>query len=334
MQTFYHIRAASLDEARKAMDGDARTQLLCGGTTQVDLMKLGVFAPARIVDIAGLRRSAPAIEDHDDWLRLSAFMTMHDAIGSDVLKAKAPVVIDSLALAASTQIRNMASLGGNLMQRTRCPYYRDTSWTKCNRRSPGTGCQAIAGSAPAHAALGTSKACIATYPGDLAQALVALEASLEITGPGGQRLMPLSDLHRLPGTTPEKEHGLQPGEIIAAIRLPIRPWYARSRYTKVRDRASYEFAIASAAVALDLDGQRIRDIRVGLGGVATVPWRSVAAEKALRGKIVSEDTAWAAAEKAFADARPHPDSAGRVAVGKATLVRAILETATMETAHG
>ena len=214
-----------------------------------------------------------------------------------------PVIAQSLQLAASQQIRNMASLGGNVLQRTRCTYFRDVSYAACNKRNPGSGCAAIDGFNRSHAVLGVSDHCIATYAGDFAQALIALDATVEIAGPKGARTIPFAALHRKPGDTPDIETTLQPGEMIASFMVPAAPWTRRSLYLKVRDRESYEFALASAAVALDLQNGDVRNARIALGGVATVPWRAKEAEAALRGKPVTAEMRGAAAEAAFAGAQ-------------------------------
>jgi len=229
----------------------------------------------------------------------------------------------------------MASLGGNVLQRTRCSYFRDVSYNACNKRNPGSGCAAREGFNRMHAVLGTSDACIATYPGDFAQALIALDAAVELEGPQGVRRMPFAALHRQPGDKPNVETTLLPGELIKMFEVPAGRWTRRSLYLKIRDRSSYEFALASAAVALDLEqgragDARVADVRIALGGVATVPWRAKEAEAALRGKELNEQNLHAAAEAAFAGARTHEHNAFKVALGKRTLIRALNEAAAME----
>ena len=268
MKPFALDTAGSTPDALRRHAGAGDTHWLMGGTTQVDLMKLNVLEPDRLVDITPLRNTATPPEDRDGTIQISAFMSMHDAAGHALLRRRLPMLVESLSQAASRQIRMMASLGGNVLQRTRCGYYRDTSWKACNRRDPGSGCAARENTAWAHAVLGTSEACIAIYPGDLAQALVALDATIEVEGVNrAPRLMRFADLHRLPGRTPELQWNLTAGDLITGFRIPAQPWMARSRYVKVRDRASYEFALASAAVALDLDPSgTVREARIGLGG--------------------------------------------------------------------
>jgi xanthine dehydrogenase YagS FAD-binding subunit len=224
----------------------------------------------------------------------------------------------------------MASLGGNVLQRTRCSYFRDTRWAACNKRNPGSGCAALNGVTRKLAILGTSESCIATYPGDFAQALVALDATVEIAGPTGARSLRFEDLHRLPGSTPHIETNLQPGELITGFRVPAGGWTHRSLYLKIRDRESYEFALASAAVAVELDGKTVKQARIALGGVATRPWRAREAEAALSGKVLSEETASAAANAAFTQAKTRDDNDFKRDLGKRTLTRALLQAASME----
>ena len=238
-----------------------------------------------------------------------------------------PVVAQALDLAASPQIRNMATLGGNVLQRTRCNYFRDPSWGACNKREPGTGCAALGGVNRKHAVLGVSDDCIAAYPGDFAQALVALDAGVEIVGPGGPRLMPFEQLHRLPGDTPHIETVLAPGELIVGFRLPVALWTRRSLYLKIRNRQSYEFALASAAVALDLADGVVNEARIALGGVAAKPWRAREAEAALNGRAIDEAAARHAADAAFAAARTLGENDYKPELGRRTLVRALLQAA-------
>jgi xanthine dehydrogenase YagS FAD-binding subunit len=240
------------------------------------------------------------------------------------------MIAQSLSLAASAQLRNMATLGGNVLQRTRCTYFRDTSWSRCNKREPGSGCAALEGVNRKHAVLGTSPNCIATYPGDFAQALIALDANVELAGPSGIRRLAFADLHVTPGDDPSVETVLRPGELITAFTIPALSFARRSLYLKIRDRQSYEFALASAAVALDLDGGAVREARIALGGVATKPWRAREGETALRGKPLDENSARAAAEAAFANAVTHGGNDYKPELGKRTLVRALMEAKALE----
>ena len=255
---------------------------------------------------------------------------MSDAAEHPDIIERYPVIAQSLSLAASTQIRNMASLGGNVLQRTRCTYFRDTSYPDCNKRSPGSGCAAMDGINRAHAVLGISGDCIASYPGDFAQALTALDAQVEINGRNGARVVPFATLHRVPGNTPNVEHTLAPGDLIIAFEIPETPFARRSLFLKIRDRESYEFALASAAVALDLDDGTVRDARIALGGVATVPWRSQEAEAKLKGRKLDEDALAEAADAAFAEASPRKHNAFKIELGKRTLARALQQAAALE----
>lgn len=336
MRPFTYALAADAPAAVRAatVPADAHvrasTQLVGGGTTLLDLMKLDVMRPDALVDITplGTGRSGN-IEASPRGLRLGALVRMSDAAEDGAVLRDYPVIAQSLSLAASQQLRNMARLGGNALQRTRCSYFRDPSYARCNKRNPGSGCAAIDGFNRLHAVLGTSDHCIAHYPGDFAQALIALDATVEILGAGGARSIRFADLHRLPGSTPHIETRLAPGELITAYVVPAGPWTRRSAYIKVRDRDSYAFALASAAVALDMDGPTVRSARIALGGVATVPWRATEAEALLAGKPLDDATATKAADAAFAGAKTHAHNAYKVPLGKATLVRALLTVQAM-----
>ncbi len=308
----------------------APAQYLAGGTTLIDLMKLDVMRPDRVIDINPLAQSNGKIEFGDRGLRLGAMARMSETADHPDIQAHFPVIAQALQLAASAQIRNMATLGGNVLQRTRCPYFRDVSYTACNKRLPGSGCAAMEGFNRQHAVLGTSDQCIATYPGDFAQALLALDAQVEIAGPRGSRTIPFARLHRPPGKTPQVETTLAPGELITAFTVANTPWARRSLYLKVRDRESYEFALASAAVVLDLDGGKVRQARIALGGLATHPWRANEAETALSAKTIDDDSLRAAAEAAFAPAKPHEHNAFKIELGKQTLMRALRQAASLE----
>ncbi|MGK9230971.1 xanthine dehydrogenase family protein subunit M [Inquilinus limosus] len=328
MRPFAYDHPGTVQEAVRAAAQAEAAQFIAGGTTLLDLMKLDVIRPERVIDITGIGEDR--IESTARGLHLGAMARMADVAEDEEVRRDYPVIAQSLDLAASQQLRNMATLGGNLLQRTRCPYFRDTSWAECNKRVPGSGCAAIQGVNRQHAVLGTSDACIATYPGDLAQALIALDATLDVIGPDGARTLQVSELHRLPDGEPHRETRLAPGEIITAIDVPGGPWTRRSLYLKIRDRESFAFALASAAVALDIADGAVREARIALGGVATVPWRARAAEAALKGMPLDEDAAEAAAETAFASARPQRDNAFKVDLGRRTLVRALLQAARME----
>ncbi len=298
MRDFAYIRAASAAEAATlAHHGGAR--FLAGGTTLVDLMKCGVEAPETLVDISRLADLARIALD-GDGAQIGALAAMSDVAAHPGIGAAFPAVAEALAQAASPQLRNMATIGGNLMQRTRCGYFRDpANFAACNKRTPDSGCAALGGLNRGHAVLGTSDRCIATYPGDLAVALVALDATIEIATYSGIRRMPVAEFFLLPGETPDIEHPTEPGDLITAVHLPASRAAQRSTYLKVRDRASYEFAAASAAVGLALaeDGT-VEDVRVALGGVATIPWRARNVEAALAGRRFSLDTIAAASRLA------------------------------------
>jgi len=329
MRPFHYERAAGRAQAVHAAAATA-AQYLAGGTTLIDLMKLDVMRPTVVVDINALAAEHGEIRLDGDHLRLGALARMSDVADHPAVRSDFPVIAQSLDLAASPQIRNMASLGGNVLQRTRCEYFRDPSWSACNKRDPGSGCAAMEGVNRKLAILGVSDKCIANYPGDFAVALAALGATVDVEGANGGRVLAFEDLHRLPGDTPHIETNLKPGELITGFSVPAGPWTRRSLYLKVRDRQSYEFALASAAVALDLDGGAVREARIGLGGVAAKPWRSAEAEAALRGKPLTEATARAAAEAAFARAAASGELAFKPELGRRTLVRALLQARAME----
>jgi xanthine dehydrogenase YagS FAD-binding subunit len=329
MRPFQFTRADDDKAAILAHQADA--SYLAGGTTLLDLMKLDVMRPAHVVDINALQKAKLGqIEFGAKGLRLGAMVRMADAADHDELQKQFPVIAQALQLAASAQIRNMASLGGNVLQRTRCTYFRDGSYANCNKRNPGSGCAAMEGINRMHAVLGTSDQCIATYPGDFGQALIALDAVIEVNGPNGSREMPFASLHQVPADTPQIETSLKPGELITAFRVPAAPFARRSLFLKIRDRESYEFALASAAVALDIDGGKVREARIALGGVATVPWRAREAEDRLKGKAIDEQTAAGAAEAAFAEAKPHEHNKFKIELGKRTLIRALHQAAALE----
>jgi len=330
MRPFTYERAQDLATAFRmtASTGqgqvDAPVQFLAGGTTLIDLMKLDVLRPSRVVDLGALADKHGAIELGPDGLRLGAFAKMSTVADHPAVRGRYPVIAQSLQLAASAQLRNMATLGGNVLQKTRCSYYRDPTWLACNKRVPGSGCAAIAGFNRNHAILGIDESCIAQYPGDFAVALIALDAQVEVSGPRGPRRFPFNALHRPVSGQPHIETTLHPGDIITGFRVPAASWTGRSAYIKVRDRASYEFAIASAAVALDMDGQVVRQARIALGGMAYRPWRATQAEEALVGHPVTEGSAAAAAELALKSAITHGNNDYKPHLAQQTLIRALL----------
>jgi xanthine dehydrogenase YagS FAD-binding subunit len=325
MRPFTYLR---YDDAA-ALSPEAK--FLAGGTTLVDLMKLNVETPAKVIDLSTLDRPGlHEIVETDSDVRIGALVTMADAAEHELIARNYPVVAQSLKLAASQQIRNMATMGGNILQRTRCAYFRDVSYESCNKRNPGSGCSALHGINRMHAVLGINDDCVATYPGDFAQALIALGGNVETTGEGGGRRIPFEEFHRPVSDGPDRETILQNGEIITSIILP-REDYRRSLYLKVRDRESYEFAAASAAVALKLGDQgAVSDARIALGGVAYRPWRAREAEKSLVGTQLSQSDAEQAAEFAFTGARPLEHNGFKVALGKQTVIEALLRAKALE----
>ena len=328
MKRFDFHRAASPADAIAAAAAEGAV-LLGGGTNLLDLMKGNVVRPDRLVDVTHLPGLDRIERRPDGSTRIGALVRNGDLAHDPAFAKTYPAVAEALLSGASAQLRNAATTGGNLLQRTRCPYFTD-GVSACNKREPGSGCDAIGGETRLHAVLGTSDDCIATYPGDWAQAMLALDATVEILGPSGQRRIPFAALHRPPGTTPNVETSLAAGDLITAFTVPAGPWTQRSLYLKLRDRQSYEFALASAAVALDMADGTVRDARIALGGVATTPWRAAEAEAILKGKPFDEAIATAAAKAAFAGARTREHNAYKVALGQETLVRALLQTASME----
>jgi xanthine dehydrogenase YagS FAD-binding subunit len=332
MRPFDYTKAADVSDATRTAASDRQTMFVAGGTTLIDLMKLEVETPHRLVDINGLAASDPSLSQvaalPNGGVRIGALVRNSDLAWNDLIRQKYPVLSQAVLAGASGQIRNMATTGGNLLQRTRCYYFRDTAMP-CNKREPGSGCSALHGHNRIHAVLGTSQHCIATSPGDMPVAMVALDATVRVRGPNGERTIPIVDFHLVPGAHPEKETVLRQGELITAVDLPPLPFATRSHYRKVRDRASYAFALASAAVALDLQGGRIRAARVALGGVGTKPWRSRFAEAALVGQAPSPALFRAAAEAELKNAVPHGENAFKIELAKRTMVRALITVAAM-----
>ncbi|MDB5099729.1 MAG: aromatic aldehyde oxidoreductase FAD-binding subunit [Cyanobacteria bacterium RYN_339] len=314
-------RARTAASAVQTIAVRPNAMFVAGGTSLVDLMKEGVELPEALIDVNGLPLSA--IEARADGLHLGALATNADVARHPAVVARFPVLAEALLSGASAQLRNMATVGGNLLQRTRCPYFRDVGFERCNKRAPGSGCGAIEGHHRNHAILGASDRCIATHPSDMAVALVALDAVVHVLGPHGERQIPLTAFHLAPGDRPDREHVLGHGELITAVTVPAAPWAARSHYLKVRDRASYEFALASAAVALEVEAGVIRQARIALGGVGTVPWRAYAAEAALVGQPPTEATFDEAARMELAQARPLAQNAFKVTLAARALVKAL-----------
>lgn len=319
MRDFTVARATTVQDA---IDVGPDTALLAGGTTLVDLMKLDVVRPRVVLDINALPLRGISIDE--TGMTVGSGVRMDDLAEHPELRRRHQVVVQALLAGASQQLRAMASIGGNLLQRTRCPYFRDVG-SPCNRREPGSGCPAIEGSHRTHAIFGTGDSCVATHPSDLAVALVASDATVEVTGRHGRREVPVEGFHRPPGNSPHVEHVLENGEVVTAVRLPRPPEGTRSTYVKVRDRASYEFALASAAVRLQVVDDVIVDAHVVAGGVATVPWRLSVVEQALRGRPAVPGTFDDAVADAANDARPLRDNGYKVPLLEGTVLRAIEE---------
>ena len=323
MNPFDYTVAPSVDAAVAALGAAGRPpKVLAGGTTLVDLMRLNVEQPAAIVDINRIPGLGQIDTQRPDELVFGALARMSDVADDPLVRRDYPVLSESLWRAASQQLRNMASLGGNLLQRTRCAYFRDRQYP-CNKREPGTGCSALGGLSRGHAVLGASDQCIAVYPGDLAIALVALDASIDVRGASGARTLRVADLHLEPGQTPNRETALSPEELILRIRVPKSRLGKASTYLKIRDRESYAFAIASAAVALDMNGEVVRDARIAVGGLATRPWRVQAAEQSLIGKPFTAAAAAQAGRLALRGAVTRPQNAFRVELGANTVAEAL-----------
>jgi xanthine dehydrogenase YagS FAD-binding subunit len=320
MNPFRYVQAKEQTAAVGQVAGDPRAAFLAGGTTLLDLMKLGVETPATLVDINHLPLSR--IEEQGGRIRIGALVTNTDLAYHEVVRQRYPVLSQAILAGASPQLRNMASVAGNVMQRTRCTYFRD-GVSACNKRVPGAGCAALDGFNRSHAVLGTSEQCIASNPSDMCVALAILDAVVHVSGPQGTRAIPFTEFHLLPGETPERETVLDHGELITAVELPPAPFAARSHYLKVRDRTSYEFALASAAVALEVRDGIIRTARLALGGVATKPWRAFAAEQTLVGARPGEAAYTAAAREALRDARGMPFNAFKIELAQRVIVRAL-----------
>lgn len=324
MQTFQYTKAASIDKALAAANG---AKFIAGGTTLVDLMKLSVEQPSSLVDINLL--PLDKIEQlPTGGLRIGAMVRNSDLAWHPTVQKNYAVLSQALLSGASPQLRNMATTGGNLLQRTRCVYFREPNAGTpggygCNKRTPGSGCAAMDGFNRMHAVLGTSDQCIATHPSDMCVAMAALEAVIHTEGPRGKRAISFADFHKLPGNTPQIENALEPGELVTFVELPKPVEGAKSIYLKLRDRASYEFALASCAAVVKVENGHIRYARVAMGGVGTKPWRSHEAEAALLGKPATAEHFKHAAEAALAEAKPHKDNAFKVELAKRCVVRSL-----------
>jgi xanthine dehydrogenase YagS FAD-binding subunit len=320
MIAFNYVRATAEKSACDILAKDASASFIAGGTNLVDLMKRGVTAPQKLVDINNLQLKA--IEERSGSLYLGALATNSHVADHKMVKEKYPLLSMALNAGASPQLRNMATVGGNMMQRTRCPYFYDTVFP-CNKRQPGSGCSAIGGYNRMHAIFGISESCIAVHPSDMCVALAALDATVHLTGPKGARTMAFTDFHRLPGTTPEKDNNLGKAELITAITVPANSFAKHSYYLKIRDRASYAFALVSVAAALELDGKNIKNVRLAMGGVAHKPWRLTAAETFLKGKEANANTFGQAAQLAMQGAKGYGDNDFKLKLAPAAIVEAL-----------
>ena len=324
MSAFEYTRPDDVAAAVALVSTDPGASYLAGGTTQLDLLlKDGVVAPERLVDIG--RLPLHGITRAEDTLRVGALTTMEELAADPTVTERVPMVREALLAGASPQLRNMATIGGNLLQRTRCRYFRDPTVAACNKRAPGSGCAAVTGAARMHAILGASEHCIALHASDLCVPLVALDAVVDLQGAGGSRSVPLTEFYVLPGGRPDVETVLEHGELVTQVNVPLLPAGARSSYLKVRDRASYEFALTSAAAALLIEDGTIVEARLGLGGVGTIPWRAREAEELLAGASASSETFRSAAEAAIRHPFTVPGTAFKVELAKRTTVR-ILQT--------
>ncbi|HZZ71979.1 MAG TPA: xanthine dehydrogenase family protein subunit M [Pirellulales bacterium] len=333
MESFDYLRAATVEGAVQTLAGGSGAKCLGGGTNILDFMKLNVEAHPQLLDINHLHFNK--IESVAGAIRIGAGVRNSDLAYDSRILENFPVLSEALLAGATAQIRNMATVGGNLLQRTRCTYFRDPVW-ECNKRQPGSGCAALEGDNHGHAILGVSKLCIATHPSDMCVALAALDAIVEVQGPQAKRRIPIGDFHVAYGENPAVETTLKPDELILAVELPLQPLYRNSHYLKVRERNSFAFALSAAAVALEIKADRIVTARVALGGVATKPWRSSAAEQALVGQPVGEKTYAAAARAAVKGAQPQKDNGFKVDLIQRTICRALmtLEQRLAKTAAG
>jgi xanthine dehydrogenase YagS FAD-binding subunit len=314
---FTYARAADAADAVHRAEGVC-AKYLGGGTNLVDLMREAVERPASLIDVSGL---SDVIEETSEGGLLIGAAARNTAVAEHrAVRARFPLLSRAIVAGASAQIRNMATVGGNLLQRTRCSYFYDTQGSRCNKRSPGQGCDAIEGFNRNHAILGASPSCVATHPSDMCVALAALDAVVHTRGADGERTIALCDLYRLPGEHPERETALEPGELIIAVEVPPLAFATRSAYRKVRDRSSYAFALVSVAAALELDGDTVRDVRLALGGVASKPWRARRAEEALRGARATTESFHDAADAELVDARPLAGNGFKIELTRRTVV--------------
>jgi xanthine dehydrogenase YagS FAD-binding subunit len=325
MINFQYARANDVADAVRMIVTDPTAKFIAGGTNLIDLMKEDVERPSRLIDISRLPLKTVE-EAAGGGLRIGALVPNSDLAYHPLIEQRYPLLSSAILAGASQQLRNMASTGGNLLQRTRCAYFYDTA-TPCNKRKPGTGCSAIGGVNRGHAILGASDSCIATHPSDMCVALAALDARVHMTGPDGARVVAFHDFHRLPGNTPEIDTDLRPNEIITAIELPAKGFAANYSYLKIRDRLSYAFALVSIAAALELEGGTIKEARLALGGVAHKPWRDTAAETALRGQAANHASFARAADLLLRDAKGYQHNAFKIDLARRGIVRTLTQAA-------
>jgi xanthine dehydrogenase YagS FAD-binding subunit len=325
MINIQYARANEVGDAIRQIAADPAAKFIAGGTNLLDLMKEDVERPTRLIDISRLPLRAVE-ETRDGSVRIGALVPNSDLAWHPLIEQRYPLLSSAILAGASAQLRNMASTGGNLLQRTRCYYFYDTA-TPCNKREPGSGCSAIKGVNRIHAVLGTSESCIATHPSDMCVALAAIDAKVHVRGPAGERIVAFADFHRLPGDTPQIDTNLHPDEIITAIELPPQGFAANYSYLKIRDRLSYAFALVSVAAALELEGDRIKDARLALGGVAHKPWRDLAAEAAQRGQVANHATFMRAADLLLRDARGFEHNSFKIDLARRAIVRALTQAA-------
>ena len=325
MIEFQFSRATNVADAVRQITASPGAKFVAGGTNLVDLMKMDVEKPARLIDVTRLPLDKVE-ETPGGGLRIGALVRNTDLAYHPAVERRYPMLSSALLAGASQQLRNMASVGGNLLQRTRCAYFYDVA-TPCNKREPGSGCSAIGGINRMNAILGTSDACIAVHPSDMCVALTVLEARVRVTGPRGEREIPFADFHRLPGDTPQRDTNLNADELITAIELPAKGFSANYTYLKIRDRLSYAFALVSVAAGLELDGGNIREARFALGGVAHKPWRKAEAEAALRGKAANEAAFAQAADIVLRDAKGFGHNTFKIDLARRTIVRALSQAA-------
>jgi xanthine dehydrogenase YagS FAD-binding subunit len=325
MINFQYSRAADVADAVRQIAADPTAKFIAGGTNLIDLMKEDVERPSRLIDIS--RLPLKSIEETaDGGLRIGALVPNSDLAYHPLIERRYPLLASAILAGASQQLRNMASTGGNLLQRTRCYYFYDTA-TPCNKRQPGSGCPAINGLNRMHAILGASEACIATHPSDMCVALAALAAKVHVTGPDGERTIAFADFHRLPETTPERDTNLDANEIVTAVELPKHGFAAHYSYLKIRDRLSYAFALVSIAAALKLEGDTIKEARLALGGVAHKPWRDVKVEAALRGRAANHAAFTHAADLLLRDAEGYAHNSFKIELARRAIVRALTQAA-------